>query len=184
MHRGSSLEPKFLRTQYFFRHKIFRDPKCFCSKILLDPNLFWIQKFFEPIFSCTRNFFGPKFFWTKNLFGPEFFFSKILGHNIFLDQTYFFTPNFLFNQKLVRPPNYFGPIQFLVHKWRGIKPFKTEHFRLQFCEIHKPSWQIKTMLVNESKQGSNQGHNSLSLHWAWHGSACLKIWLYTRLNQV
>ena len=34
---------------------------------------------------------------------------------------------------------------------------------LEFCEIHKPNWQIKTMLVNQSKEESSQGQKRLGL---------------------
>ena len=37
--------------------------------------------------------------------------------------------------------------------------------------FHGPNWQIKTMLVDQSKQGSNQSQTSLSLPWACHSSA-------------
>ena len=58
---------------------------------------------------------------------------------------------------------------------RDLSLFKCRMTSL-FCEI-KSNWQIKTMLFNQNKQGSDQGQKILSLPWAWHSSApaCIRI---------
>ena len=86
-------------------------------------------------------------FRTQTLFGPTISFDQ----NLFLTQNFFELIIFHETQRL-------GDF----HQRRRIKPFQTVQFTLKSCEIHKPNRQIKTMLVYQSKQGSNQGQKRLS----------------------
>ena len=52
--------------------------------------------------------------------------------------------------------------------------------------IHEPNWQIQSMLVNQSKQGSSQNQTSLRLPWAWHSwvPACCKVFITMKFPLV
>ena len=92
-----------------------------------------------------------------------FFDQKLVWAKIILNKRLYWTQHFFWAHKIFGPTIFLDLKSFSDQTRQGIKPIQTEHFRLKFCEIHKPNWQIKTMLVNQSKQGSNQGKKRLRL---------------------
>ena len=149
------LKPNYFGPKIFWTTNFFLDNKYFCTQHFFGSTIILYPKFdWTQSFSCPKFFFDPSFFWTLIFGAPNY-----LGHTIFLG---------LWN---CWSHNIFGPEIFSDLKFFSNQKFLESSF-------------TKFRLVNQSKQGFNQGQKRLSLPWAWYSSApaCLyswgKIWQY------
>ena len=94
----------------------------------MSQKFFWAKHFFDPKFISQLKIFGPKFSQTQKF---------LQAHNFFEPKIFLGPQNFFLTKNFLQPQNS------LTQYFLGL--------------IHKPNWQIQTMLVNQSKQESNQG---------------------------